>query len=64
MLAYRFSSIAFTNIITNDSTLIKDLYAAFANKNSVYGDMIIENDFGFNSLQFIRFHWQLGVSNL
>ena len=63
-LAYRFSSTAFSKIITNDSTLTKDLYASFANKNSIYGDIIIENDFGFNSLQGIRFHWQLGMSNL
>lgn len=63
-LAYRLSSVAFSNITTNDITLTKGLYAAFANKNSVYGDIIIENNFGFNSLQGIRFHWQLGVSKL
>lgn len=63
-LAYRLSSVAFSNITTNDITLTKGLYAAFANKNSVYGDIIIENHFRFNSLQGIRFHWQLGVSKL
>ena len=63
-LAYRVSSVAFSNITTNDGSLTKGLYAAFANKNSVYGDIVIENDFGVNSLPGIRFHWQLGVSNL
>ena len=63
-LAYRLSSVDFSNIATNDSTLKKGLYAAFASKNSVYGDIMIENNFGFNSLQGIRFHWQLGISNL
>lgn len=64
VLAYRFSSVAFTNIVTNDITLTKGLYAAFANKNSLYGDIIIENEFGFNRLHGIKFHWQLGVSKL
>ena len=63
-LAYRLSSVAFSNITTNDITLTKGLYAAFANKNSVYGDIVIENNFGLNSLQGIRFHWQIGFSNL
>ena len=64
ILAYRLSSVAFTNVITNDITLTKGLYAAFANTNSLYGDIIIENEFGFNRLDGIKFHWQLGVSKL
>lgn len=63
-LAYRLSTVDFSKITTNDSTLTKGLYEAFANKNSVYGDIMIENNFGFNSLQGIRFHWQLGISKL
>ncbi len=62
--AYRLSNVAFSNITTNDSLLTRGVYAAFAAKKSVYGDMIIENDFGFNSLHDIRFHWQLGLSKL
>ena len=64
IIAYRLSSIKFFSVNTNDVALTKGLYAAFANKNSVYGDIIIENHFRFNSLQGIRFHWQLGVSKL
>ena len=63
-LAYRLSNVSFSNIKTNDSTLKKGLYLAFANKPSTYGDTIIDNNFGFNSLPALTFHLQLGVSNL
>ena len=64
IIAYRLSSLNFFNINTNDAALTKGLYAAFADKKSVYGDLIIENEFGFNKLEDIRFHWQIGVSKL
>ncbi len=64
IIAYRLSSINFCNLNTNDVALTKGLYAAFADKKSTYGDIIIENEFGFNKLQGFRFHWQIGISKL
>ncbi len=64
ILAYRLSGVDFSNIKTNDITLTKGLYAAVADKKSIYGDIVIDNEFGFNRLHDIRFHWQFGVSKL
>jgi hypothetical protein len=63
-IAYRLSSIHFHHINTNDAALTNGLYAAFANKKSIYGDIVFENEFGFNKLPQIRFQWQLGFSKL
>ena len=64
IIGYRLSSVNFFKINTNDISLTKGLYAAFANKRSSYRDVIIENQWEFNKLPDIKFHWQIGFSKL
>ena len=63
-LGYKITSVHFYNINTNDVGLTKGLYKSFADKRSVYGDFVFENEFGFKKLEGLKFHVQFGVSKL
>ncbi|MCY7292778.1 MAG: hypothetical protein LH615_11425 [Ferruginibacter sp.] len=63
-LGYKITSVDFYNINTNDVGLTKGLYKSFADEKSVYGDFVIENEFGFKKIQGFKFHIQFGVSKL
>ena len=63
-VAYKLTSVDFHNINTNDVELTKGLYKSFADKNSVYSDFVIENQFCFEQIKKLKFHLQFGVSKL
>lgn len=63
-LGYKITSVDFYNIHTNDILLTKGLYKLFVDKKSVFGDFVIENEFGFKTIQGFKFHVQIGVSKL
>jgi hypothetical protein len=63
-LAYRISSINFSNINSNDTLLTKVFYNYIDGKQSVYGDFVIDNEFGFDELKGVRFYVQFGFTKL
>jgi hypothetical protein len=63
-IAYKLSSTAFKNINTNDTTFSVGQNVSLSKKNSVYEDIVIQNEFSFNKLKGFRFYWQTGITNL
>ncbi len=63
-LAYKITSVDFRNLNTNDVELKKGLYKSFANKKSIYGDFVVDNEFNFEEMKNFKFHVQFGLSKL
>jgi hypothetical protein len=63
-LAYKFSVLHFNYIHTNDNELKTGFYKELTQKNSLFGDFAIENQFGFNSIKGIKFHASFGFTKL
>lgn len=64
LLAYRLSVIKFNTINTNDVELTKGFYNDLTSKNSVFGDVTFDNQFGFNKINGIKFHLMIGSAKL
>jgi hypothetical protein len=64
LLAYRLSVMKFNTINTNDEELKKGFYNDLTSKNSVFGDVAFDNQFGFNKIKGIKFHFMIGSAKL
>ncbi len=64
LFAYKLSVLKFNNINTNDEALKNGFYTELTNKNSLFGDFVLDNQFGFNKIKGIKFHVMIGGTKL
>jgi hypothetical protein len=63
-LAAKFSLVNYNNIQTDYKDLSKEILGYIDTKPSFFGDIILQNEFGFTSIKPVRFQIQLGLTNL
>jgi Outer membrane protein beta-barrel domain len=63
ILAYNVAILRYKNIKTNDMEFTKIIYTEIRKKSSVFGGIVLDNQFSFNKIKNVKFHFLI-ASNI